>query len=565
MDISETIVLDTETNGLVWPSLAKLVTAKDCRTGEYLATMTDAEGCRKLEKFIRGRIVVGWNTCFDMSMLCAAGMDIDSAALWVDGCELNRLCHSDWFSHRLKDLARKYMLDTSDEDAVQDDVKTFLEGSLSKGNVAMNMWRSSKVWEYCKKDVDRTEFLVKHLKLLQTQTDEFFEVDSRVSVWAAKRYVAGVRLDPAIVERVYDMYVDRVNEVIEEANVLGVPVNSPKALLQFFYLQDPALNLQSANEEAITELSADARFAKFADLILRYRSAKTRIGLMSKMYEATKTPDCRIHPMFGITTVTGRLACRAPNMQQWPRAVKGELGIRDCMIADVGKKILKFDYSQQELRICCALIGGEHLLRMIRSPDPHAYLANYLVNGEDAITSLVAASVSNGAPVTQEQAEEAYRLANYDVVVAEKSLLGTKNIRTTVKTIVFSQLYGAGLRKVAVQLKQPIRQVAGKYYGLQKLFARFQPRPEIKCYYGTNLTCDSPHKALNRYGQGTGAEISKRTVCKILDRGLDLLCTVHDDFKVQVPIDSEVTSAELFKPIVDQFSINGIGMEGDYD
>lgn len=564
MDCNDAIFLDTETDGLVWPSLGKLVVAKDCRSGEYLSTMLDAEGNRKLESFMRGRMVVGWNVGFDMSMLCAAGVDIDSAALWVDGCELNRLMHSDWFSHRLKDLARKYMLDTSDEDAVQDDVKTFLEGSLSKGNVAMNMWRSSKVWEYCKADVDRTEFLVKHLKLLSTQTDEFFTVDSRVMSWAAKRYVQGVRLDPTIVEKVYNMYVDRVNDVIDEANALNIPVNSPKALVEFFYLQDPALGLTSTNEEALTELALDERFVKIAELILRYRGAKTRIGLMSKMYKATQSPDCRIHPMFGITTVTGRLSCRAPNMQQWPRAVKGELGIRDCMIADVGKRIVKFDFSQQELRICCALIGGKHLLEMIRSKDPHVYMTNYLMSGEDAVNALLVAAKENSIVTSREQACAAYENAVHDVVAAEKSLFGTKLIRTMVKTIVFSQLYGAGVKKVALQLKQPVRQVAGKYYAFKKLLDPYQPRPDIKCYFGTNLTCDSPHKALNRYGQGTGAEISKRTICKILDKGVDLLCSVHDDFKAQVPIDSDVTSEELFKPIVDQFVINGIGMEGDY-
>ena len=564
MDIDDFVCLDTETNGLDWPSLAKIVVAKDCRTGEYLSTMLDPEGCMKVERFIRGRMVLGWNVCFDMAMLYAAGTNIDTAALWVDGQELNRLLHSDWYSHKLKDLAKRYMLDIGDEEEVHNDVKSFLEGSLSKDNVAMNMWRSSKVWKYCQADVDRTIFLTKHLRLLPTQTDEFYATDSTVMKWAAKRYVAGVRLDPVVVEKVYDMYVDRINDVIDEANSLDIPVNSPKALLEFFHLLDPHINLDSTNEEAIEGLASEEKYVKYAELILRYRSAKTRIGLMGKMHEATKMPDCRIHPMFRITTVTGRLTCRSPNMQQWPRAVKGELGIRDCMIADEGMKILKFDYSQQELRICCALIGGETLLNMIRSPDPHAFLANYLITGEDAIITLLAAGESMSTPVDKARVEELYRANDYDIVKTEKALYGTKLIRTTIKTIVFSQLYGAGLRKVAIQLKQPISKVAAKYYGLQKLFARFQPRPNIKCYYGTNLTSDSPHKALNRYGQGTGAEISKRTICKILDTGVDLLCTVHDDFKVQVPIDSSLKSAELFKPIVDRFSINGIGMEGDY-
>lgn len=562
------IYLDTETNGLAWPSLAKVVVAKDTTDSDnpkYLMCMLDnAENVKKVEDFIRGRVVIGWNTCFDMSMLCAAGVDIDAAAMWIDGCELNRLRHSDWLSHRLKDLARKYMLSTDDEDAVRDDVKTFLEGSLSKANVAMNMWRSSKVWEYCKQDVERTEFLVKHLKLIDTQNEEFYKVDSKVSVWAAKRYVKGVLIDPVIVEKVHDMYVDRINVIIDRANELGVPVNSPKALLEFFYLRDPTTKLESTNEEALNELMLNERLAECAELTLNYRSAKTRIGLMNKLFEATKSPDCRIHPMFGITTVTGRLACRLPNMQQWPRAVKGELGIRDCMIADPGYRLVKFDYSQQELRICCALIGSKQLLEMIRSKDPHAYMSNYLLKDDEAINALLDTAKQLKSPMSIDAMREVYN-NTHDVVATEKTLFDTKLIRTSIKTIVFSQLYGAGLRKVALQLKQPIPKIAARYYGFQRLFASFQPRPDIKCYYGTNLTCDSPHKALNRYGQGTGAEISKRTVCEIIDKGVDLLATVHDDFKAQVPISSEVTAEELFKPIVDKFCINGVKMEGDYE
>lgn len=562
------IYLDTETNGLVWPSVAKVVVAKDTRVPEspvYFSAMLDcSEQVSKLEDFIRGRVVIGWNVGFDMSMLHAAGVDISVASLWIDGCELNRLRHSDWLSHRLKDLARKYMLSTDDEDAVRDDVKTFLEGSLSKANVAMNMWRSSKVWEYCKQDVERTELLVKHLRLLDTQNEEFFKVDSQVLVWTAKRYVAGVLLDPNIVEKVHDMYVDRINGIIDRANELGVPVNSPKALFEFFYLKDPTVSLVSTNEEALSELKLNEKLSEFAELTLKYRSAKTRIGLMNKLHEATKRPDCRIHPMFGITTVTGRLACRSPNMQQWPRAVKGELGIRDCMIADHGYKIVKFDYSQQELRICCALIGSQRLLEMIHSKDPHAYLANYLMDRSDSLISLQDVAKQLSHAITPEDIAEVYD-REQDVVAAEKALFDTKLIRTTIKTIVFMQLYGSGLKKVAQDLKQPYSKVAPKYYGFQKLFASFQPRPDIKCYYGTNLTCDSPHKALNRYGQGTGAEISKRTVCAILDKGIDLLATVHDDFKAQVPINSNATSKDLFKPIVDQFCINGVSMEGDYE
>lgn len=564
--LNKPLYLDTETNGLSWPCLAKVVAVKDTFNDKYFFSKLDtAEERHKLEEVIRGRTVIGWNVGFDMSMLQAAGVDVTVAALWIDGCELSRLKHSDWMSYRLKDLARRFKLDTSDEEEVHADVATFLEGRLTKSNIASNMWRSSKVWEYCKQDVERTQFMVERLKLLSSQDEEFYKVDSQVMAWAANRYVKGVRLDPNIVEKVYDLYVDRINEAIDEANSLGVPVNSPKALVEFFYLQAPEAGIKSTNVETLESLADNDRLKHYAELTLKFRKARTRLGLMAKMYEATKEPDCRIHPMFAITTKTGRLTCRTPNMQQWPRPVRGELGIRDCMIADEGYRLVNFDYSQQELRICCALIGTKPLLTMIHSDDPHTYMANYLVNGDEAVKALVDAATENGLSLTRDEAARAYSEADYDVVRAEESLFQTKLVRTMTKTIVFSQLYGAGINKVASQLKQPVKAVIGKYYGFQKLLSTYQPTPNIKCYYGTNLTTDSPHKALNRYGQGTGAEISKRTICKIVDAGIDLLATTHDDFKAQVPINDARSSKELFQPIVEQFVVNNVKMESDYD
>ena len=60
------IYLDTETNGLVWPALAKMVVAKDTTDKDHptwLQTMLfTEEDSRKIENFIRGSAYRDWET-----------------------------------------------------------------------------------------------------------------------------------------------------------------------------------------------------------------------------------------------------------------------------------------------------------------------------------------------------------------------------------------------------------------------------------------------------------------------------------------------------------------------
>ena len=115
----------------------------------------------------------------------------------------------------------------------------------------------------------------------------------------------------------------------------------------------------------------------------------------------------KIHPLFKIHgTVTGRLSCKDPNLQQVPR----DIFLRSLLVAPPGWVFFEADYSQVELRIA-AMVSGDKTMIM-------AYQT-----GQDLHTK-TAAKV---AGVTMDKV--------------------TKDMRKKAKAVNFGFLYGMGWKK----------------------------------------------------------------------------------------------------------------------
>src|SRR4051794_25862730 len=77
----------------------------------------------------------------------------------------------------------------------------------------------------------------------------------------------------------------------------------------------------------------------------------------------------RIHPVFKLHgTVTGRLSCEHPNLQQVPRDPR----IRSLITAPKGWTLMEMDLSQIELRIAAELADEHNMLQTFHTGmDPH--------------------------------------------------------------------------------------------------------------------------------------------------------------------------------------------------
>lgn len=116
-----------------------------------------------------------------------------------------------------------------------------------------------------------------------------------------------------------------------------------------------------------------------------------------------------IHPTFSQTrTVTGRLSCSNPNLQNIPRS--GISPVKEVFVAPDGYTLIQADYSQIELRIGALIANEQNMLKLFQL----------------------------GADLHTETAKQLFKTTKI-----------TKDQRNLAKTINFGIFYGAGSKRIA--------------------------------------------------------------------------------------------------------------------
>jgi DNA polymerase-1 len=103
--------------------------------------------------------------------------------------------------------------------------------------------------------------------------------------------------------------------------------------------------------------------------LLKYRGHKQQLSFFIEGWKPYIDLEGRLHPSFKLHgTVTGRLSCENPNLQQVPRDPR----IRSLITAPPGWVLIEMDLSQIELRIAAELANEFNLLRVfVNGGDPH--------------------------------------------------------------------------------------------------------------------------------------------------------------------------------------------------
>lgn len=117
---------------------------------------------------------------------------------------------------------------------------------------------------------------------------------------------------------------------------------------------------------------------EFINLLKEYRKVSKELGTYIKGYESAISPDGYIHPSFSTAgTVTGRLSCSEPNMQNvYPK-------VKDMFTSRWGEDglIINLDYSQLEVLIQAWLTQDKQFLDDILSGrDFHCQRLSYIEN-----------------------------------------------------------------------------------------------------------------------------------------------------------------------------------------
>lgn len=150
---------------------------------------------------------------------------------------------------------------------------------------------------------------------------------------------------------------------------------SPLQLAKFLFTEKYGLKLPikvytdsgapSTGEEALVTIKHLDK-SGFIDNLLGYRTlAKLDSTYISGMHHHLDIRD-RVHANFKINgTVTGRLSCVQPNLQNIPRGTTAA-DIKRMFIPPKGYVLLEVDYSQAELRIIAELSGDKAMIDIFK-------------------------------------------------------------------------------------------------------------------------------------------------------------------------------------------------------
>ena len=313
----------------------------------------------------------------------------------------------------------------------------------------------------------------------------------------------------------------------------GVNWNSTQQLAEFLF-KDLCLNpldktpggANSTSESVLKRLEHPA-----VDLILKYRESFKMLGTFIQSW-IEKEEDSRLHPTFKLHgTVTGRLSCEDPNLQQVPRDPK----IRSLVTAPPGFTFVEADFAQVELRIAAMMSGDPAMLEaFLTGTDIHTKTAQ-AISGKDLST-----------------------MGGFDA----------KEWRKKAKAINFGFLYGMGPKKFkeyardkyqvnfTLEESNKIRdRFFATYSGLQPWYKRMERiarmNGEVKSLSGRVRhlpTINSPdefeqsqaiRQAINSPVQGFASDLTLMSVVDIVRLMPEVIIvgTVHDSILMEIPDD----------------------------
>jgi len=301
------------------------------------------------------------------------------------------------------------------------------------------------------------------------------------------------------------------------AQEYGVTEGTPtKTLLALNTVLRERLAQEKLDEVAALEfetISAVAQMELTGLLLDRGRWEKAKVVAATNYARHIHPITGRLHAGYDqLGAATGRFTCKDPNVHGIPR------GVRNCFVASPGHRLIKADYSQQEVRIVAEITKDRRMIEDISNGlDLHRHFASVILNKAPA-----------------------------DVADRERQIA---------KAMVFSLLYGGGAQSLqdALQSKGIVldlgqvrelrNQFFRRYTGFTGWYESLKRAPvrEIRTLSGRRrlwTECASFPEACNTPIQGTGADILKKTLSLLPDALGDIdakiVACVHDEILLEV-------------------------------
>jgi len=364
----------------------------------------------------------------------------------------------------------------------------------------------------------------------------------------------GVGIDPSYLKNLSSIFLKKMIPIQEAIFLLAgenFNIASPKQLGEILYNKlglkggkKGKSGLYSTSAEVLEKLGQDGN--DICKLILNWRGLqKLKSTYSDALVEQINSSTNRVHTHFQMTgAMTGRFSSSNPNLQNIPIKSEDGRAIRKAFIAQKGKKLITFDYSQIELRVLAEVAKIDTLIEAFK----------------------------NGIDIHKLTASQVFGVKSDDV---------TNEMRRNAKAINFGIIYGQSAFGLAKQLKisrteakEYIDSYFYQYPGIKKYMENTQDLARRKGYVETvfGRRCYIPsindknpmrragaeRQAINAPLQGAAADIIKRSmknipeILKINKINAELILQVHDELIFEC-IETEV---DRLIPIVKSIMID---------
>ncbi len=394
-------------------------------------------------------------------------------------------------------------------------------------------------------------FLPKHRYIVE-------QIESPTAVYLGIMKHNGVPVDADLMksrQQEAEQQMQRIrNEITMLIGDIEIGANcGTKAFKDYLYqtLKLPVMKVTASNKEAADEASmimlkewCDANRPELSPLfalVQEYRKwGKIKSTYIDGYLKYISSATGRIHPdFFALSTETGRMNCRNPNIQNCPRKSNDPIGVRNFIKAPENHLILSLDFSQIELRVGAFYCRDRTMMETYK-------------NGGD----IHAATTSVIFGCTYEEAQDKHR-REY------------KEQRTIAKNVNFGTFYGlfpkglqntlkfkAGVEKSVDECEAIIRNLKAGYPALTTWQEETKRDAARKMYIETwrgrrrylpNIRSDNwglksfaERCALNTPIQGTAADILKLAIVRILEGlpsrpWLKPILQIHDELTFIIP------------------------------
>jgi DNA polymerase I len=312
----------------------------------------------------------------------------------------------------------------------------------------------------------------------------------------------------------------------------------------------------SSDEATLIELSLKKKNGKFPLDLLEYRKVQKLYSTYVKGLYQHIGEDNKVHPNFKISgTVTGRLSCSDPNMQNIPRTAAAaydsplKAEIKKLFIAPKGYVLLQVDYSQAELRIMTHVAGEDKMAQWFR-------------DGKDVHLAVAALRLKKPeSEVTKAERKEA-KTVNFGIIYCVQKKTLAANLSSPSEGIFYSENEAALFIKSYFKLFPKIEKAMHRLQAqaqrdgyVETLFGRRRRLPDLQSD-SRAVREEALRQAVNSPIQGSAGEFTTFAMALLLGyvdgkrrlpQGVTIINNIHDALLFQVPIPKLRETARIAK------------------